>query len=131
MRVGRERLGDWVSDDPAKALAYTSGAGAAILLMGDAYAEFALLERHLAERQAVSGGGGDGTADIGTFAGDEDRAEAGSDLTGADLGTLDLGTLGTDFGGFDGLDAAFGAIDFGIDAGGAGDGGGGGGNGGG
>ena len=133
LQVGRERFGEWVSDDPAKALAYTSGAGAAILLMGDAYPEFAQLERHLAERRSAGGDGGyaDG-GDTGDAADDDDdRAGLEADLSGADLDGIDLGTLGEDPGGLDGLDAAFGAIDLGVDAGGGGDAGAGGGDGGG
>ena len=153
LRVGKERLSDWVSDDPAKAFAYTAGAGAAILLMDDLYPQFALLGQQLAERRAAGGAaGGEGGAGSDDLAGDEDSAAVSSgagapdaDLggldTGAfgagpggtgpgglDLGGLDLGVLEFDFGGFEGLGAAFSAVDSGVAAGG-GDGGGGGGGG--
>lgn len=131
LEVARERFAGWMSDDPAKALAYTAGAGAAILLMDDLYPEFALLGRHLAERPA-GGGGGDGA--VAGAADDEERAGAGPDPSDPGPDGIDLGALGTDFGGLDGLDAAFNAVDVGIDAGagggGGGDGGGDGGGGG-
>lgn len=131
LQVGRERLGEWAADEPAKALAYTSGAGAAILLMDDAYPDFALLERHLAERRAAGDGGGGGGVDGGA-ADDDDRGGSEPELSDADSGGIDLAALGGDyFGGLDGLDTAFSAVDSGIDAGGGGDGGGGGGDGGG
>ena len=47
LRTGRARLGDWVSEEPQRAFAYTSGAGATILLMDDRYPEFALLDEYL------------------------------------------------------------------------------------
>jgi hypothetical protein len=56
-------------------------------------------------------------------------AEGGSELSGMESSNLDPGFLATDFGGFDGLDSAFTAIDAGIRAGGFGDGDGGGGGG--
>ena len=147
LRLGKERLGEWVADDPAKAFAYTAGAGAAILLMDDLYPEFALLGQQLAERRAAAGGGGEvapqapevdpsgidtgalGTGLGGTDPGGLDPGALG--LGGTDPGALDLGALELDLGGFDGLEAAFSAIDTGVDAGGGGDGGGGGGDGGG
>lgn len=128
LQVGRARLSDWVSDDPTKALAYTSGAGAAILLMGHAYPEFALLEQHLAERRALPGDGGAGPGDAAVASRDgDDRGGEAAEVSDAYLGGIDLGALGDDFRGLGGLDGAFSAVDSGVDAGGGGDGGGGGG----
>jgi len=146
LRVGKERLGEWVSDDPSKAFAYTAGAGAAILLMDELYPEFALLGQQLAERRGAGGDGGVGgvpnedesvgegsgvDAADGDLGGLEvpDGGIGGLDsgAFGTDLGGFDLGALEADFGGFEGLDAAFNAVDSGVDAGGGGDGGGGGG----
>ena len=45
--IGKERIGDWVSEDPQAALAYTSGLGATVLLMDDLDPEFALLAQYL------------------------------------------------------------------------------------
>jgi hypothetical protein len=139
LQVGKRRFRGWVSADPTKALAYTSGAGAAILLMDDLYPDFAVLGQHFAERRLAGGGGGDGG---GAEFGEEADAHSSLNLPDADvggvdpgaaevdLGDLDLGALESSVSGFEGLDAAFSAIDLGIVAGG-GDGGGGGGDGGG
>ncbi len=124
-------MGEWVSDDPGKAFAYSAGAGAAILLMDDLYPEFALLGQQLAERRATAGGeGGGGFPDDEEPVGDGSGVDApGGDLGGldtgafgSDLGGFDLAALEIDFGGFEGLAAAFNAVDAGVDAGGGGDG---------
>jgi hypothetical protein len=140
LQVGKQRFRGWVSADPAKALAYTSGAGAAILLLDDLYPDFGRLGQHLAERPLAGGMVGHGSA---AEFGDADDASAGSSLdlpdadVGADpgaaevdLGGLDLGALESSVSGFEGLAAAFSAIDIGIVAGGGGGGGGGDGGGG-
>ena len=134
LQVGKQCFRGRVSADPSKALAYTSGAGAAILLMDDLHPDFAVLGQHFAERRLAGGGGGDGGgAEFGEEAGAHSSlnlpdADVGGVDPGApevDLGGLDLGALESSVSGFEGLDAAFSAIDLGIVAGG-GDGGGGG-----
>ena len=122
MRVGRERVRRWALDDPAKALAYASGAGAAVLLMGDLYPDFEPLEQRLAERGGGRAGGGEGGAS------GHEGEPADAEPSAADSGELELGGLELDFGG---LGSSFDSIDAGIDAGAGGDGGFGGGDGGG
>jgi hypothetical protein len=124
MEIGRERLGGWVSREPATALAYASGAGSAVLLMEDLNPEFALLAQW-AQRPVgpVGGDGGEGLA-LGAAFG-EGSPSPGS---GGDADRFDLGALGMFSEGFEGLDGAFQAIDLGIftdgGGGGGGDGGG-------
>ncbi len=98
--------------------------------MNDLYPQFARLGQLLADRRLPAESGG---AEIGIPLSLDDQlgAEGGSELSGMELSNLDPGFLVTDFGGFDGLDSAFTAIDAGIGAGGFGDGGGGGNGGGG
>jgi hypothetical protein len=132
MAVGRRNFRPWMFRDPARAIAWASSGGAAVLLMNDFYPQLVRLGQFLANRRLPADRGG---AEIGIALSLDDRlgAEAGSELSGMELSNLDLGFLATDSGGFDGLDSAFTAIDAGIGAGdfggggGGGDGGGGGG----
>jgi hypothetical protein len=136
LRIGHERLRDWVHGDPARALAYAGGAGAAVLLRS-LYPELDLLAEHAREHAAAGAGAGggewpadatDATAGPGTDVG------VGPAQARGDVEALDLSALELDVGAFDGLDRAFGALDAGVDAGagfGGDGGGGGGGNGGG
>jgi len=131
MAVGRRHLRPWVFRNPARGIAWASSGGAAVLLMNELYPQMVRLGQLLADRRLPADSGG---AEIGIPLSLDDSlgAEAGFHLSGMELSDLDLGFLATAFGGFDGLDSAFTAIDAGIGAGGfGGDGGGGDGGGGG
>jgi hypothetical protein len=139
LRVGAERLSGWVREDPARALAYAGGAGTAVLLMTSLYPDLDLLGEHVRERTASGAegaGGGDWPGDGTEEASAGSMPDAGADPSHAlgDLGALDFSGLELDFGAFEGIDSAFGALGAGVDAGagvGGDGGGGGGGNGGG
>jgi hypothetical protein len=131
MAVGRRHLRPWVFRNPARGIAWASSGGAAVLLMNELYPQMVRLGQLLADRRLSADSGG---VEIGIPLSLDDSlgAEAGFHLSGMELSDLDLGFLATAFGGFDGLDSAFTAIDAGIGAGGfGGDGGGGDGGGGG
>jgi hypothetical protein len=121
LRIGHRRFNFWLHANPERALAYTVGAGALILLREDMYPAFAALGRKLAA-------GGLAEATVVGLASDPTLGPAIDALTGPDpcLGPLDLAALDASFSDLGGMDAALAAISVGIDAGGAGGGGGGG-----
>ena len=138
---GERELSTHLVRDPREVAAVLAGTGAAALLMTASYPELNLLSQRL--RAANTGDGGvtwagspvytdspDGGAPNEPSPSPTDSTEAMStDAAAFEFGSLDIG--GLDLSAFDGVDAAFGAIDSGVDAGGGGDGSGGDGGGGG
>lgn len=116
MRVGEERLSRWLSDDPSRALAYVTTAGAAVLLVTNRYPELSVLGRRLRERGGLEYAGVLTDADEGP-GGDSTAAGLDAVQQSGDLGALDLSTLGLDFSALDGIDGAFRALDAGMAAG--------------
>ena len=124
LEVGEDRVSGWAASDPARALAFAGGAGAALLLMPEVHRELHVLYH----RDAV----GDGGVADGAWPGS--RAREGDEPRDAldewsEAGTFGLGDGWLDASGFDRMDLAWGAIDAAV-GGGGGDGGGAGGDGG-
>lgn len=142
---GERELSTHLLRDPREVAAGLAGAGAAALLMTASYPELNALSQRL--RAANTGDGGvtwaggpmftDTPDDVVPNEPSPSPSPSPTDSTDAlstgtatfEFGSMDIG--GLDLSAFDGVDAAFGAIDSGVDAGGGGDGGGGDGGGGG
>ena len=142
---GERELSTHLLRDPREVAAVLAGTGAAALLMTASYPELNALSQRL--RAANTGDGGVAWAGGPTYADTPDDAvpnepspsptpsptdptdALSTDTAALEFGSLDIG--GLDLSAFDGVDAAFGAIDSGVDTGGGGDGGGGDGGGGG
>jgi hypothetical protein len=137
---GERELSTHLLRDPREAAAVLAGTGAAALLMTSSYPELNELSQRLRATIAGDGGVTSGGSPVDTGPPDgavpnepspspTDSTDAWSTDGGAfELGSIDVG--GLDLSALDGVDAAFGAIDSGVDAGGGGDGGGGDGGGG-
>lgn len=120
MESGRAAFGLGMEPDLARVRALLGTAGAAVLLLPGLFPELRQLEWR--ERGPESGSNGSGGGDGGRPDDDDQPGEPGPDDPEADAFGLDAlaGVFGP--GPVDGLDAAFDAIDAGVDSGGGGDG---------
>ena len=138
---GERELSTHLLRDPREVAAVLAGSGAAALLMTASYPELNALSQRLRAANTGDGGGTWAGSPMYTDTPDDavptepspsltDSTDGWStDTSGLDFGSMDAGDL--DLSAFGGVDAAFGAIDSGVDSGGGGDGGGGDGGGGG
>jgi len=100
--LGRENLARWRADEPAHAVAYLQGAGAALLLAEDLYPEISELHRNDSFHNVLH----HDPVTLGLLA-DAFDDRPGSDVCDLDFATVDLSTLGA-LGNLAALDAPFG-----------------------